>query len=88
MNTSATVLHELRNSLPPGVIMTPEQIAPIYLGDWVFRNEDAQPGGLALPRSTEEVSAIVQWAYAHECPVVPPGGRTGSPAALHRFATA
>jgi glycolate oxidase subunit GlcD len=29
------------------------------------------------PRSTEEVAAVVRWAYEHEVPVVPRGGGTG-----------
>jgi glycolate oxidase subunit GlcD len=29
------------------------------------------------PRSTEEVAAVVRWAYEHEVPIVPRGGGTG-----------
>jgi FAD/FMN-containing dehydrogenase len=35
------------------------------------------PSAIAFPRSTEEVSRLLQLATAHRVPVVPSGGRTG-----------
>ena len=47
-----------------------------YGRDWT-RAEDPAPSCILLPRSVEEVQAIVRLANEHEIGLVPSGGRTG-----------
>ena len=37
----------------------------------------ARPAAVCLPRTTEEVAALVRWAAAHDLPVIPRGAGTG-----------
>src|SRR5215468_10473362 len=47
-----------------------------YGRDWT-KIYAPDPSGIALPRTTDEVSRILALASAHQVPVVPSGGRTG-----------
>ena len=66
-------LEHLTPVLPEGRLATPE---PRYLeesrGRW-----QGQAGAVALPRSTNEVAAILRACHAAHVPVVPYGGGTG-----------
>ena len=48
-----------------------------YFGDWVVRLAEGQPLGLARPRTTAEVSALLRACHADGIAVVPQGGLTG-----------
>ena len=39
--------------------------------------EKHMPDAIVLPRSTDEVAAIVRWAGAHRLPITPRGAGTG-----------
>jgi FAD/FMN-containing dehydrogenase len=67
----------LTQRLDSSVVRGPADIEPRYLGDWVCRNDSAQPAALILPRSTAEVAIALQTCSELECPVVAQGGRTG-----------
>lgn len=47
-----------------------------YGSDWT-RQWVPDPRGVALPRSVEDVAAVVRWAAGGGVPLVPSGGRTG-----------
>src|SRR3954454_729072 len=47
-----------------------------YGRDWT-RVIEPKPSGIALPRSTDEVSRLLRLCTAHRIAVVPSGGRTG-----------
>ena len=47
-----------------------------YGKDW-SSNYSANPSAIAFPKSTEEVSQVVQWARQNKVAIVPSGGRTG-----------
>lgn len=44
--------------------------------DWT-RVRDPDPLAVVLPKTTEELSAIAKYCYAHDVAMVPSGGRTG-----------
>ncbi len=67
----------LAETLPAEVLRAPE---PRYLEEPRGRYR-GQAGLLALPRSTEEVAALLRAAHAARVPVVPYGGGTGLVAA-------
>ncbi len=56
-----------------------ESIAPTgaYLADLMGRGLSGRADAVVLPSSTEEVRAVVAWAYANEVPITPRGGGTG-----------
>src|SRR2546421_1465622 len=57
-----------------------EVVAPTahYLADETeARGFRGRADAVALPRTAEEVAAIVRWCYEHGVPVVPRGGGTG-----------
>ena len=64
------------DDLPVDLVRTaPEDLAP-HLTDWRGQktgNADA----LLLPRTTDDVAAIVHWAGCHRVAIVPQGGNTG-----------
>lgn len=60
----------------PDVLLTDAGEIESYGSDWT-RVFPAKPGGVALARSTEDVSAILRLCSAHGIRVVPSGGRTG-----------
>ena len=57
------------------VLTAPDDLAA-YGCDWTRIYEPA-PLAVVLPKSTEEVQAIVRYANEHEIALVPSGGRTG-----------
>jgi FAD/FMN-containing dehydrogenase len=66
----------LLDQLPEDILTrTPEDLER-FGRDWT-RRYTPSPCGVALPRSTEEVVAIVKVCSAHCIPIVPSGGRTG-----------
>jgi len=67
----------LADRLPTDTLQGPGDIEPRYLGDWVYRNDCAQPAALVLPRTTAEVSTALSVCNELGCPIVAQGGRTG-----------
>jgi FAD/FMN-containing dehydrogenase len=72
----AAFLDDAARELPEGVLSTdPAELAE-FGRDWT-RVHTPAPSALALPRSADEVAAVVKLARRHHVPIVPSGGRTG-----------
>ena len=71
------VLDALRLELPALQLLTDEIDRESYRRDEALYFEPGLPLAVALPRTTEEVSAIVRVAAAHRVPVVPRGAGSG-----------
>lgn len=61
---------------PDDLLLTDPEEVPARGVDWT-RVWAPDPGAVALPRTTDEVAAILRLCDAHGVPVVPSGGRTG-----------
>lgn len=70
-----SVISELRGLLPKGVVLDDEDVSKRAEG-WAS-SESCYALAVALPRTTEEVSAILQCCHRHGVGVVPYGGGTG-----------
>lgn len=57
-------------------VLTSTGIEPRYLTDW-SRTKGGSPCAVVLPRSTEEVAAVLKLCHAAGQSVVPQGGMTG-----------
>lgn len=66
----------LTSLLGPDSVLTSAGIEPRYLTDWT-RTKGGSPLAVVLPRSTEEVAAILKLCHAAGQSVVPQGGMTG-----------
>ncbi|AKE51938.1 FAD-binding oxidoreductase [Kangiella geojedonensis] len=69
-------LDSLRNILEADCLLTDSDSLSQYGKDWTNQYTPA-PLAIALPKTTEQVAAIVQWANKHSVALVPSGGRTG-----------
>jgi glycolate oxidase len=68
------LLHRLKTILPSEIVMAPATLAN-YAGDKWFASH--QPDAVALPRSTQSVSAILRFANQHGLPVTARGAGHG-----------
>jgi glycolate oxidase len=68
------LLHQLKNNLPGEIVLAPATLAR-YAGDKWFTSH--QPDAVALPRSTQSVSAILRFANQHGLPVTARGAGHG-----------
>lgn len=66
----------LAQCLSPTDLISGEDVSETDIKDW-SAEIPGRPIGLALPRSTQEVSEILSLCNRHSIPVVPQGGRTG-----------
>jgi FAD/FMN-containing dehydrogenase len=66
----------LREKCGEDLLLADADALQTYGTDWT-RVYAANPGGVALPRTTAEVSAILRLCSEHSIAVVPSGGRTG-----------
>jgi glycolate dehydrogenase FAD-linked subunit len=69
-------LDELVALLGPDGVLTSEAALFTYEAD-ATTLERARPDVVALPRSTDEVAAVMRWAQDHAVPVTPRGAGTG-----------
>lgn len=69
-------LDSLSKILDPDSLLTDQDALLQYGKDWT-NNYTPSPLAIALPKSTEQVAEIVQWANEHQVALVPSGGRTG-----------
>jgi len=76
MPLSRLDIDELRALLGPGGVLDSEAARFTYEAD-AMTLAKAMPDVVVLPRSTDEVCAIVRWAGAHGLPVTPRGAGTG-----------
>ncbi|MGH3344203.1 MAG: FAD-binding oxidoreductase [Carbonactinosporaceae bacterium] len=70
-------LRELEARLPAGRIVTDPGVVAGFRRDEADLVPDGEPLALVAPRDTEEVAAVLAWAYAGRVPVVPRGAGTG-----------
>jgi FAD/FMN-containing dehydrogenase len=66
----------LAQCLSPTDFISGEDVSETDIKDW-SAEIPGRPIGLALPCSTQEVSAVLSLCNRHNIPVVPQGGRTG-----------
>ena len=69
-------LNELRAAIGADCLQTGDAIEARHFGDYMVKS-DAGPLAVALPRTADQVSAILRLCSAHRVPVVPQGGLTG-----------
>ncbi|WP_313738353.1 FAD-binding oxidoreductase [Pseudomonas sp.] len=78
--TDAAALTELTALVAPAHVLTDPASLQAYGKDWTHHYAPA-PSAVVLPRTVEQVQAIVRWANRHRVALVPSGGRTGLSAA-------
>ncbi|SEK54350.1 FAD/FMN-containing dehydrogenase [Atopomonas hussainii] len=78
--SQAVLIDQLRSLLDDGKLLTDADSLQTYGKDWTKHFAPA-PLAIALPKSIEQVQAIVRWANEHKVALVPSGGRTGLSAA-------
>jgi glycolate oxidase len=76
MSLSSGQLAQLRALLGEDAVLASEAALFTYEADALML-ERARPDAVVLPRSTDEVAALVRWARAHGVPVTPRGAGTG-----------
>ncbi|MGE8326563.1 FAD-binding oxidoreductase [Pseudomonas urmiensis] len=74
--THPAVIDELMTLVDPGKVLTDPASLEAYGKDWTKHYPPA-PCAIVLPKTTEQVQAIVAWANKHKVALVPSGGRTG-----------
>ncbi|WP_028693290.1 FAD-binding oxidoreductase [Pseudomonas cremoricolorata] len=74
--TDTAVLAELMTLVAPAKVLTDPASLQAYGTDWT-RQYPPAPSAVVLPRTIEQVQAIVRWANRHQVALVPSGGRTG-----------
>ncbi|MCW2582071.1 MAG: glcD [Klenkia sp.] len=70
-------LDELVEALGAGSVLTDPDVTAAYARDQAMLAESGTPAAVVLPRSTDEVSAVLRIASAHGVPVVPRGAGSG-----------
>lgn len=74
--THSAVIEELMTLVDPGKVLTDPASLQAYGKDWTKHYPPA-PTAIVLPKTVEQVQAIVRWANQHRVALVPSGGRTG-----------
>ena len=74
--THPAVMEELLTLVDPGKVLTDPASLEAYGKDWTKHYPPA-PSAIVLPKTIEQVQAIVAWANRHQVALVPSGGRTG-----------
>src|SRR4051812_42806167 len=75
--TTSTWAAELSAALGEQNVLTDPAVTASYARDQAMLAEAGLPAAVALPRSTEEVSAVLRLASRHGVPVVPRGAGSG-----------
>ncbi|MCQ9427071.1 FAD-binding oxidoreductase [Pseudomonas sp. LJDD11] len=78
--TQTALIPELAALVAPAKVLTDTASLNTYGKDWTKQFVPA-PLAIVLPKSIEQVQAIVGWANRHRIGLVPSGGRTGLSAA-------
>src|SRR4029077_9358535 len=71
----ASPLAQLKKLLPPGEVSFDPAVLARHAGDKWFASH--RPDAVALPRSTQSVSALLHFANRHRLPVTPRGAGHG-----------
>ena len=74
---TTTWVRELQDALGPDSVLTDPDVTASYARDQAMFADAGQPAAVVLPRSTEEVSAVLRLASRHGVPVVPRGAGSG-----------
>ena len=72
-----SVVTAILNAVGAGAMVEGAAIEPRYLRDWAVAMPSGCPLALVRPKSTDEVSSILQICHDFGVPVVPQGGLTG-----------
>lgn len=80
MTDTAQIIAGLIPLVDEGRVLTDADSLKHYGCDWTKKYEP-RPLAVVLPKTTEQVQAIVRYANAHKLALVPSGGRTGLSAA-------
>ena len=72
-----TALPDVVRLFPAGVLVTDPDVVAAYATDQSRLTPRGRPWALAAPRDTDEVSACLRVAAAHDIPVVPRGAGSG-----------
>ncbi len=75
--TTDSWIAELRAVLGPDGVLTDPDVTAAYARDQAMLVDAGMPAAVALPRTTDEVSAVLRIASAHGVPVVPRGAGSG-----------
>lgn len=70
-------LDELKACLDPGDVKVGGEVPEKHFSDWMTTAPKEYALALALPRTTEQTSALLKVCHRHGIPVVPQGGLTG-----------
>ncbi|AXA27328.1 FAD-binding oxidoreductase [Pseudomonas putida] len=70
------VIDELKTLVDPGKVLVDPASLEAYGKDWTKHYPPA-PSAVVLPKTIEQVQAIVAWANRYKVALVPSGGRTG-----------
>ncbi len=76
-DTAPAWIDELVAALGAGSVLTDPDVTAGYARDQAMLCEAGLPAAVVLPRSTEEVSAVLRIASVHGVPVVPRGAGSG-----------
>ena len=76
MTDTAQIIAGLIPLVDEGRVLTDADSLKHYGCDWTKKFEP-RPLAVVLPKTTEQVQAIVRYANAHKLALVPSGGRTG-----------
>ncbi|ACV26888.1 FAD-binding oxidoreductase [Kangiella koreensis] len=74
--SSDTYIAQLRTLLDDDCLLTDKDSLDHYGKDWTNIKQPA-PLAIALPKTTEQVQALILWANDNQIAIVPSGGRTG-----------
>lgn len=72
-----SILQKLASIVGSAHLLTDQQAMSGYAIDWRGRYH-GRPLAIALPKSQEEVAALVACCYEHHIPIVPQGGNTST----------
>jgi glycolate oxidase len=75
--TTTTWVAELQDALGPGSVLTDPDVTASYARDQAMLAEAGTPAAVVLPRTTDEVAAVMRTANRHGLPVVPRGAGSG-----------
>ena len=74
---TAALLADLRACLPAAAVVADDDVLQGYRHDQARQVVGGRPAAAVLPRTTEQVSAVLKAASRHGVPVVPRGAGTG-----------
>lgn len=77
MTARDPVVAALRTVLPPGAVLDDPDVVGSYARDQAMFAAAGLPRAVAMPRTAEEVAAVLRVASEHRVPVVPRGAGSG-----------